>query len=57
MESLGESLKRNRSDSEDSAMDERPKTKTKKIKMFGGNRISTGQKWARARFETKAAGN
>lgn len=40
MESLGESLKRNRSDSEDSASGE---TQTKKkIKMFGGNRISTG---------------
>ena len=37
MESLGESL-----NSEDSVSDERHKTK--KIKMFGGNRISTGQK-------------
>ena len=25
--------------------------------MFGGNRISTGQKWTRARFKTKTAGN
>ena len=43
MKGREKSLKRNQSDSEDSVSDERDKTK-KRIKMVGGNQLSTGQK-------------